>query len=106
MCFRVYAICNNEMNNENKTIHDFDFNLICEFFSSMERQGPGSPDVTLKALDFVDNLTEESSIADIGCGTGGQTMNAPLLYTLQQRCVYIYFAFRKTLVIISGFSVV
>lgn len=62
------------MTYENKTIHDFDFNLICEFFSNMERQGPGSPDVTLKALSFVDHLTEQSRIADIGCGTGGQTM--------------------------------
>ena len=62
------------MNNENKTIHDFDFNLICEFFSSMERQGPGSPDVTLKALSFIDNLTEQSCIVDLGCGTGGQTL--------------------------------
>jgi ubiquinone/menaquinone biosynthesis C-methylase UbiE len=65
---------NNEMKNENKTIHDFDFNLICEFFSNMERQGPGSPEVTLKALSFIDNLTDNSIIADIGCGTGGQTM--------------------------------
>lgn len=62
------------MSNENKTIYDFDFSLICEFFSSMERQGPGSPDVTLKALSFIDNLTDKSLIADIGCGTGGQTM--------------------------------
>ncbi|MFA7494320.1 MAG: class I SAM-dependent methyltransferase [Proteiniphilum sp.] len=62
------------MSNENKSIHDFDFNLICEFFSSMERQGPGSPDVTLKALSFIDNLTKQSHIADLGCGTGGQTM--------------------------------
>lgn len=62
------------MSNENKTIHDFDFSLICEFFSSMERQGPGSPEVTLKALSFIDNLTDKSLIADIGCGTGGQTM--------------------------------
>jgi SAM-dependent methyltransferase len=62
------------MSNENKTIHEFDFNLICEFFSNMERQGPGSPDVTLKALSFIDNLTGKSLIADIGCGTGGQTM--------------------------------
>jgi SAM-dependent methyltransferase len=61
-------------NDNNKSIHDFDFNLICEFFSSMERQGPGSPEVTLKALSFVDNLTDNSLIADIGCGTGGQTM--------------------------------
>ncbi|NOQ25803.1 MAG: methyltransferase domain-containing protein [Bacteroidales bacterium] len=69
------------MSNENKSIHEFDFNLICEYFSSVERQGPGSPEVTIKALSFIDNLTKESRIADIGCGTGGQTMviaqNAP-----------------------------
>ena len=62
------------MSNENKTIHDFELNLICDFFSNMERQGPGSPEVTLKALSFIDNLTDTSLIADIGCGTGGQTM--------------------------------
>jgi SAM-dependent methyltransferase len=69
------------MNDENKSIHDFDFNLICEYFSGLERQGPGSPEVTLKALGFIDNLTPGSRIADIGCGSGGQTMvlaqNAP-----------------------------
>lgn len=62
------------MNDENKSIHEFDFNLICEYFSSLERQGPGSPEVTIKALSFIDNLDESSQIADIGCGTGGQTM--------------------------------
>lgn len=62
------------MNEENKSIHEFDFKLICEYFSSLERQGPGSPEVTIKALSFIDNLTNESQIADIGCGTGGQTM--------------------------------
>jgi len=62
------------MNNENKSIHEFDFNLICEYFSNVERQGPGSPEVTVKALSFIDNLTNKSRIADIGCGTGGQTM--------------------------------
>ena len=44
------------MSNENKTIHDFELNLICDFFSNMERQGPGSPEATLKALSFVDGL--------------------------------------------------
>lgn len=58
----------------NRTIHDFELQLICEFFSNMERQGPGSPEATLKALSFIDNLTGQSRIADIGCGTGGQTM--------------------------------
>lgn len=62
------------MSNENKSIHEFDFSLICEYYSGIERQGPGSPEVTIKALSFIDNLTSESCIADIGCGTGGQTM--------------------------------
>jgi len=62
------------MSNEYKNIHEFDFSLICEYFSGIERQGPGSVVSTLKALSFIDNLTEESLIADLGCGTGGQTM--------------------------------
>lgn len=74
LCLSVYAKYNKIMSNENKTIHEFELNLICDFFSTMERQGPGSPEVTLKALSFIDNLTEKSLIADIGCGTGGQTM--------------------------------
>jgi len=62
------------MSNENKSIHEFDLNLICEYFATVERQGPGSPEITTKALSFVDNLTDESRIVDLGCGTGGQTM--------------------------------
>ena len=62
------------MSNENKSIHEFDFSLICEYFSSIERQGPGSPEVTIKALSFIEGLSDESRIADLGCGTGGQTM--------------------------------
>ena len=67
------------MSNEYKTIHEFDFNLICEYFSNVERQVPGSPEVTVRALGFIDGLTPQSRIADLGCGTGGQTM------TLAQR---------------------
>lgn len=62
------------MSNENTVIHEFDFNFICEYFSHLDRQGPGSPDVTKTALGFIRNLNEHSSIADIGCGTGGQTI--------------------------------
>ncbi len=62
------------MSNEHNSIHDFDFNLICEYFSTLERQGPGSPETTVRALSFIDDLNESSRIADIGCGTGGQTM--------------------------------
>jgi len=62
------------MPDENKSIHEFDFELICEYFASIERQGPGSPEITIKALSFIDNLMNKAQIADIGCGTGGQTM--------------------------------
>lgn len=55
------------------TIHEFDLQLICEYFSAVERQGPGSPEMTVEALGFIDDLTENSRIADLGCGTGGQT---------------------------------
>jgi ubiquinone/menaquinone biosynthesis C-methylase UbiE len=62
------------MNAENKSIYEFDLELIREYFAGLERQGPGSPEVTIKALSFIDHLHGESRIADIGCGTGGQTM--------------------------------
>lgn len=62
------------MTNENTSIHEFDLNIICEYFSNFERQGPGSPEMTILATKFIDNLTENSKIADVGCGTGGQTM--------------------------------
>jgi len=62
------------MENETSSIHDFDFSLICEYFAMLERQGPGSSEVTIKALSFIDNLTSDSKIADIGCGSGGQTL--------------------------------
>jgi ubiquinone/menaquinone biosynthesis C-methylase UbiE len=62
------------MSNENKTIHEFDFNLICEYFSALNQQGPGSEEMTLKALSFIDNLSEKSQIVDLGCGTGAPTM--------------------------------
>ena len=62
------------MSNEKQTIYEFDLNIIYDYFSNTERQGPGSPEITLKALSFIDGLTEKSKIADIGCGTGGQTM--------------------------------
>lgn len=62
------------MSNTNKSIHEFDLELICEYYATIDRQGPGSPEITLKALSFVEALTSESQIVDIGCGTGGQTM--------------------------------
>ena len=62
------------MENDHTSIHDFDFNLINEYFVGLERQGPGSPEATIRALSFIDNLSRDSKIADLGCGTGGPTM--------------------------------
>ena len=59
---------------EDTTIHEFDFALISEFFTELERQGPGSPEETIRALSFIGNLSNKTKIADLGCGTGAQTM--------------------------------
>lgn len=59
---------------EEITIHEFDFALINEFFTELERQGPGSPEETIRALGFIGKLSSKTKIADLGCGTGFQTM--------------------------------
>ena len=51
-----------------------DFTLICNYFKALKRQGPGSPEITQKAVSFINELSDKARIADIGCGTGGQTM--------------------------------
>ena len=47
------------MSNENKSIHEFDINLIWEYFSNLEQQGPGSPEAT-------DSLHEPGRPAGLG----------------------------------------
>jgi SAM-dependent methyltransferase len=49
-------------------------NFIYEYFSQLERQGPGSVENTKIALSFITGLDSNSNIADLGCGTGSQTM--------------------------------
>ncbi len=61
------------MENNSKHIVDFDFSLIADFFSRLNRQGPGSVDVTRKALSFIENIADVKQMADLGCGTGTQT---------------------------------
>lgn len=61
------------MNNEHTVIHDIDFQIIGEFFKGLERQGPGSEETTKLALQLAGAYDKEVHMADIGCGTGGQT---------------------------------
>jgi len=49
------------MSNDLKSIHDFDFTMICNYFKLLERQGPGSPEVTQKAVSFINELSDEAN---------------------------------------------
>ncbi len=57
---------------EDKQLTELD--ILIETHVDMDRQGPGSPEMTLKALSFIENLGGIQRAADLGCGTGGQTM--------------------------------
>lgn len=62
------------MKMEEISIREIDFALINEFFIELERQGPGSAEETVRALSFIRGLSDKTKIADLGCGTGFQTM--------------------------------
>ena len=52
-----------------------DLELLIDFHLNAERQGPGSHEDTLKALSFIDIKQRVNlKIADIGCGSGTQTI--------------------------------
>lgn len=48
--------------------------LLLEAHIGLERQGPGSPEALKQALGFLGPAERFGRIADLGCGTGGQTM--------------------------------
>jgi SAM-dependent methyltransferase len=49
--------------------------LMIDFHKRAERQGPGSYEETLRALELVDISKEETlKVADVGCGSGGPTL--------------------------------
>ncbi len=52
-----------------------DFELLIDFHVNADRQGPGSREDSLKALSFINNDKNRTmKIADIGCGSGAQTI--------------------------------
>jgi len=52
-----------------------ELDLLVDFHKNAKRQGPGSTTDTLKALSFIDlDGKKNPKVADIGCGSGAQTM--------------------------------
>lgn len=48
--------------------------LLLETHIGLERQGPGSLETMNRALGFLGSLKKFEQIADLGCGSGGQTL--------------------------------
>lgn len=48
--------------------------LLFELFTDTPRQGPGSSETTKRALDMLPTLPDAPSVLEIGCGTGGSTL--------------------------------
>lgn len=49
--------------------------LLIDFHKSAERQGPGSHSETLRALNIMNiDKKKHLNVADIGCGSGAQTI--------------------------------
>ena len=62
------------MGKELKLVEDFDFDMIVDFFGRLNRQGRGSEQTTCQALNLVGKLPQDAKVADLGCGSGGQTL--------------------------------
>ncbi len=50
------------------------FEIFFEIFGSLPRQGPGNLASAQKALRLCEDLPNAPEILDLGCGTGGQTL--------------------------------
>lgn len=48
--------------------------LLVEAHTGLERQGPGCAEETGRALAFLGDLDLIANAADLGCGTGAQTL--------------------------------
>lgn len=59
---------------ELETKHLSMVDILLETHIRLERQGPGSSEAVEQALGFLKPLNQFSKIADLGCGTGGQTL--------------------------------
>ncbi len=73
MAYWIIQLANLLCNLKKKRVTELE--LIVNLHKNTERQGPGSTKDTLKALGFLDLPDNKAlKIADIGCGSGGQTV--------------------------------
>ena len=80
----------NNDNNNTSSIHEFDFNIICEYFSSVKRQGPGSDTTTRRAMSMIEGMDQARKIADLGCGCGSQTLQLALNSKAQVKALDLF----------------
>ena len=80
----------NNDNNNTSSIHEFDFNIICEYFSSVKRQGPGSDTTTRRAMGMIEDMDQARQIADLGCGCGSQTLQLALNSKAQVKALDLF----------------
>ena len=72
--------------------------LLVDFHKDAERQGPGSTATTLRAINFMNIENKKNlKIADIGCGTGAQTITLAKNLNGQIIAVDLFSAFLEKL---------
>ena len=72
--------------------------LIVDLHKDLERQGPGSTEDTLRALSFLSLPKDQPlKIADLGCGSGAQTLVLAQHLKAQITAVDLFPAFLETL---------
>lgn len=49
--------------------------IFCEVYESLPRQGPGNRACATRALGLCRDLPPSPAVLDLGCGTGGQTLH-------------------------------
>lgn len=83
-------------NYKNEQVTELD--LIIDLHKNSDRQGPGSEHDTLKALNFLNLPTDQNlKVADIGCGSGGQTISVAKNINGQITAVDLFPAFLNEL---------
>lgn len=71
---RAMAAAPHEIYNINKESGRF-MELFFKIYEGLDREGPGSLEMTKRAFEMCEDLPAKPNILELGCGTGGATMN-------------------------------